>query len=151
MKKIVKTSMILIVAAFIVIQFFRPNFSNPAVVEAETLRASTNVPEDVAKLLSQSCNDCHSNETVYPWYSNISPFSWFLADHIEEGRHELNFSEWNKYETRKKIHKLEEICELVESKEMPLPSYLWIHRESVLSAADTKLLCDWTEMEKAKL
>ncbi|MGQ0543214.1 MAG: heme-binding domain-containing protein [Blastocatellia bacterium] len=151
MKKIFKIGLILIVGTLFVMQFFRPNFSNPAIVEAETLRASTNVPADVANLLSRSCNDCHSNETIYPWYANISPFSWFLADHIEEGRHELNFSEWNKYETKKKIHKLEEICEVVGSKEMPLPSYLWIHRGSVLSDADKKLLCDWTEIERVKL
>ena len=151
MRKTLKILAILFVAALIVAQFFQPDRSNPAIVEVETLEASTILPADVKAVLHRSCSDCHSNNTVYPWYSNISPFSWFLAGHISDGRKEMNFSVWNTYTQKKKGKKLEEVCEKVEAKEMPLPSYLWIHRYAALSESEIKLLCDWATQEKAKL
>ena len=146
MKKTLKIIAIVLVLAFVVIQFFRPNFTNPAVNSAETLQA----PENVQAILKRSCNDCHTNETVYPWYSKVQPGAWFLAGHIEDGRREVNFSVWNTYEKSKKDRKLEEICEQIKYKEMPLPSYLWIHWSAKMSEADIKILCDWTETERAK-
>ena len=151
MKKTLKIIAIIIVSAFVVIQFFRPDFTNPPVNQAETLQADTQVPENVQTLLKRSCNDCHSNESVHPWYARIQPSAWFLADHIAEGRRKLNFSVWNTYETRRKNRKLEEICEQVQTKAMPLPSYLWIHRSAKMSDDDIKTLCDWTEVERMRL
>ena len=151
MKKIVKIIAVVLAIAFIAIQFYRPDRANPTVIQAETLEATTDVPENVAQILTRSCNDCHSNETVYPWYSNVSPFSWLLANHINEGRRELNFSVWNTYTAKKKRHKYDEICEQVTSGAMPHNQYLWLHREAQLSAEDKKLLCDWAETEKAKI
>jgi hypothetical protein len=109
------------------------------------------VPPDIKLILGGSCNDCHSNNTVYPWYSNVQPAAWFLEDHINQGRRELNFSEYNTYSPKKKKHKLEEICEMVESAAMPLPSYLWIHRDSILSDTKKKALCDWSKQEAEKI
>ena len=149
--KIIKIVLVLIVLAFGVLQFIRPDFSNPPVVEGETLQASTVVPPHVQEVLTRSCSDCHSNETRYPWYSKVTPFNWFLADHIDLGRDELNLSLWNTYTPDKKAHKLEEICEQIEQGSMPLPSYLWIHREAVMSEADARLICDWTKAEAAHL
>lgn len=151
MKKILKIAAIVVVLVFIVLQFFRPDRSNPAIIESETLEASTNLPADVKAVLQRSCSDCHSNNTTYPWYSNISPFSWFLAGHISDARQEMNFSIWNTYSPKKKSKKLEEICEKVEAGEMPLPSYLWIHRNAALSESDVRLLCDWAKQEKTRL
>ena len=151
MKKVLKIIALTCILGFIALQFFRPDRTNPPIVEPETLEASTIVPDDVSTIISRSCSDCHSHNTVYPWYSNISPFSWFLADHIEVGRKEMNFSVWNTYPPGKKQKKLEEICEQIEAKAMPLPSYLWIHRGAVLSESDGKLLCDWAKLEKAKI
>ncbi|MEP7149471.1 MAG: heme-binding domain-containing protein, partial [Acidobacteriota bacterium] len=131
-----KISLIVLAVVFLALQFVRPDFSNPAVVEAETLYAVTSVPADVRLVLERSCSDCHSNETQYPWYSKVSPFSWYLAGHIEDGRSEMNLSVWNTYKREKKIRKLEEVCEQVESAAMPLPSYLWIHRDAVLSESE---------------
>lgn len=150
-KKILKVVVIIVFIAFIGIQFIRPDFNNPPVVAAETLEASTQVPENVEGILTRSCADCHSNKTNYPWYSKIQPSANFLAGHISEGRRELNFSVFNTYEARKKSRKLEEMCEQVQSREMPLPSYLWIHRSAKLSDDEIKTLCDWTESERARL
>ena len=144
-KKILKILAIAIVAAFIVLQFFRIDKSVPPVVQAETLEAAVAVPPDISLILGRSCSDCHTNQTIYPWYSDVQPFAWFLKNHIDDGRRKLNFSIFNTYPAKRKAKKLEEICEQVESKEMPLPSYLWIHSESTLSASDAKALCDWTK------
>lgn len=151
MKKILKIAAVVLVAAFVVGQFIRPNFSNPPIVPGETLEDSTAVPAEVQMIMSRSCNDCHSNKTLYPWYSQISPFNWFLADHIGEGRGKINISTWNTYTAKKKIHKLEEICEMLQTKQMPLPSYLWIHRDAILSEEQSKTLCDWATAEAQKI
>lgn len=151
MKKILKIVVLVLFSAFFTAQFVRPDRSNPAVVQAETLEFSMQIPENIETILTRSCNDCHTNSTVYPWYANITPFNWFLAEHINSGRRNLNFSVWNTYETRRKRRKLDQICEQVTHKEMPLPSYLWIHRASKLSDRDIEILCDWTDAEKTKL
>ncbi len=151
MKKLLKVIVILLVVGCVAIQFFRPSFSNPPIVAGHSIEESGSVPAEVQMLLSRSCNDCHSNKTLYPWYSQVSPFSWFLAGHIEDGRRELNFSEWGSYTASKKERKLEEICEMVESGTMPLAPYLWIHRDAALTAEQRKLICDWANEERGKL
>lgn len=151
MKKALKIIAIVLFVGFVVIQFFRPDFTNPTITQAETLQAATQVPDNVQAILKRSCNDCHTNETVYPWYSKIQPSAWFLKDHIDDGRRELNFSTWGKYETRRKRKKLEEICEQVEGKMMPLPSYLWVHWSAKLSDEEGKILCDWAKTEQSRL
>lgn len=151
MKKALKITVIVLAAIFVVAQFIRPDRSAPAVNPAETLEANANVPENVKAILQRSCNDCHSNATAYPWYSNISPASWFLQNHINEGRHELNFSTWGTYAENRKARKLDEICEMVRSREMPLPSYLWIHRYAAMSDDDIRTICVWTEAVRAEM
>ena len=150
-KKVLKGLAILVVAAFIVIQFFRIDKANPPVIRAETLEASTAVPPDISLILGRSCNDCHTNQTIYPWYSNIQPISWLLKNDIDDGRQKLNFSVWNTYTPQRRSKKLEQICDRLEANEMPLPSYLWIHRNSILSESDRIALCDWAKQEQAIL
>jgi hypothetical protein len=151
MKKALKIAVIILVLGFIVAQFIRPDQTNPSIVAAETIEAATPIPENVNAILTRSCNDCHSNKTVYPWYAQITPANWLLAHHIDEGRRELNLSVWQTYDARKKKRKLDEICEQIETGEMPHNQYLWIHRAAKLSDEDKKLLCDWSAAEKEKL
>lgn len=151
MKKALKIITIILFIGFVVIQFFRPDFTNPPVTEAETLERSSPVPENVQMILKRSCYDCHSNTTAYPWYSKIQPSAWFLKDHIEDGRKELNFSVWNTYNIKKKRKKLEEICEQLDGKFMPLPSYLWVHWDATVSTEEGTILCDWATVERARL
>lgn len=150
-KKILKILAILIVAAFVVIQFFRIDKSAPPINPSETLEAAVNVPPDIALILGRSCNDCHSNTTIYPWYFNVQPVGWWLKSHMDDGKRHLNFSIFNTYTPKRKAKKLEEICEQVESREMPLPSYLWMHGDAVLQESEVKALCDWANQEKAKI
>jgi len=151
MRKILKIIAVVFVLAFIAVQFYRPDRINTQINQTETLESSTDVPENVAQILTRSCNDCHTNKTIYPWYSQIAPASLFLASHVDDGRRHLNLSIWNTYETKRKRHKLDEICEQITLKEMPLPSYLWIHWDANLSDEDIKTLCDWAERGKARL
>ena len=137
--------------AFVIIQFFRIDRSNPPILEGETLEAAVNVPADVSQILARSCNDCHSHKTIYPWYSHLQPAAWLLEDHIYYGRNDLNFSKFNTYERKKQAHKLEEICEQVENALMPKPSYLWLHGDAVLSVSEGKLLCDWANAERTRI
>ena len=143
--------MLLVFLGFVGIQFIRPERTNPPVDESKTLMANLVVPQKVSAILKNSCADCHSNKTEYPWYSNIAPISWSVVDHIRVGREDLNFSIWETYSKRRQEHKLEEICEMVEAREMPHYQYLWLHWDAALSDDDVKLLCDWTKTAAQKI
>ncbi len=151
MKKILKIIVSILFLAFVAIQFIRPDFTNPPIVQGQTLEETVQVPENVQVILKRSCNDCHTNTTVYPWYAKIQPSAWFLKGHIDEGRRKLNFSIWKTFDAPKQRRKLAEICEQLQSKEMPLPSYLWIHWGAKLSDEEVKTICDWTESERGKI
>src|SRR5262245_16497108 len=125
MKKLLKILALMLLAAFVAIQFFRIDQTNPPIVEGDALEAAVSVPPDISLIIARSCNDCHSHKTIYPWYINIQPGGWFMKDHVEHGKSHLNLSVFNTYDAKKKAHKLEEICEMVESGQMPLASYLW--------------------------
>ena len=145
LKKILKIVAVVLVVALIGIQFVRPARTNPPVDPKMTIEASVNVPDKVEKILKRSCNDCHSNKTVWPWYSNVAPISWQVIDHVNEGRKELNFSVWGTYKDRRKNRKLKEVCEQVENEEMPHPQYLWIHRDAALTKDEILTVCDWAK------
>ena len=105
--------------------------------------ASIEIPGAVEAIVRRSCYDCHSNETVWPWYSRVAPMSLFVSHHVEEAREHLNFSEWNNLPADEQKKLLEEILEEVEEKKMPLRSYTWIHGEAKLTAADVDLISKW--------
>jgi hypothetical protein len=150
MKKILKIVAIVLFIGFVSIQFVRPEKTNPPINPLETMQAAMQVPESVHSVFKRSCNDCHSHETVYPFYSNIAPISWQVIDHINEGRKKLNFSVWNTYDDKKKKRKLEGICEEMQLGEMPMSQYTLIHRDAVISPDDIKTVCDWTTKEVDK-
>ena len=107
--------------------------------------APITVPDDVRMVLENSCYDCHSNLTEWPWYSRVAPVSWLVYKDVKEGRDELNFSEWGEYSVRRRNHKLEEIAEEVEEKHMPLDSYTWGHAEAKLSDEQREMLEEWAK------
>jgi hypothetical protein len=100
--------------------------------------------------LKETCYDCHSDYTRYPWYNNITPINYWLAGHVDHGKEELNFSNWAEFSTKKKDHKLEEIEELVVAKEMPLESYTITHSEAKLTDAQIQSVVDWVKSARAK-
>jgi hypothetical protein len=101
------------------------------------------MPQNVQQILKTSCYDCHSNNTVYPWYSNIQPVAWWLKDHIDEGKRELNFSEFATYRIGRQYRKLEEINGEVKENKMPLESYTLIHSDAKLSDEQKLTLATW--------
>jgi hypothetical protein len=151
MKKYLKWSAIALALIFAGIQFIRPLRTNPPINEAETIQAKLNVPPEINQVLERSCNDCHSNQTNWVWYSNIAPVSWLMSYHVEEGRLEVNFSEWGKLSAGRVSRKLEEICEQVQTGKMPVWNYVLLHSSAHLTDADKKALCDWAKREQEKI
>ena len=141
MKKYFKLKYFVIL--LVAIQLYRPAKNESTEISENSILTTEAVPQEVAKILKTSCYDCHSNNTVYPWYSNIAPVSWWLDNHVSEGKEELNFDAWGTYSLKRKNHKLKEIKEMLEDKEMPLESYLWIHDEAKLSSDQQKTIIDW--------
>ena len=136
---------------FIIIQFFPIDKTNPITNEGMDFLKIKNTPEPIAKLIRNSCYDCHSNETKYPFYSNIQPVAWLLKNHIDEGRKELNFSTFATYDPKRQAHKLEEAAEYVEQKNMPLESYTLGHSDAKLSDEQRKQLVDYFRMVQKQI
>jgi len=145
MKKIIKPIAFVLLAALIIIQFFKPerNLSSSETIAANDISKLYPVPQEVASILKTSCYDCHSNNTHYPWYSNFQPVAWWLADHVKEGKGELNFSEFASYRIGKQYRKLEKMNSEVKEGEMPLESYTFIHGDAKLNPAQKEKLISW--------
>jgi hypothetical protein len=150
-RKILKWAAIVVALAFVCIQFVPTQMTNAAVDESRTVNARLRVTPEVNAILARSCNDCHTQRTRFPWYSRVAPFSWLLAGHIREGRDHLNFSDWAAYDAEEQDLYLQNICRITRRGAMPIPSYLYIHRDAKLSEADVKTLCDWTNAERDRL
>lgn len=131
--RIVKIIAIMLLVAFVGIQFIPTERNQSSIVPATDFMRVNNVPETIQKKLQVSCYDCHSNNTQYPWYNKIQPAAWFLEDHIKEGKAELNFSEWDSLSNRRKKSKLRSIIKQIESGEMPLYSYTLIHKDAIFT------------------
>jgi hypothetical protein len=142
--KLSTTILLSLFALLIIIQFFRPA-KNLGGDHTNDIRTLYRVPENVSLILDKGCNDCHSNTTRYPWYAQVQPFAWWIADHVKEGKRELNFSEFTKRKLAVQNHKLEEVIETVKEHEMPLPSYTWMgrHPQANLTDEERVALTDW--------
>ena len=143
MKIFLKRFLVVLFIAFLVIQFFRPQKNISTAVAVNDISTKYAVPADVDAVLKASCYDCHSNNSKYPWYNNIQPVAWYLADHIKEGKKEINFNEFTSYKIAKQYRKLEEIINQVEMDEMPIESYTLIHGGTKLNAAQKTMIINW--------
>jgi len=140
-----------LVVLFVGIQIKRPARTNPPVDQSQTIEAHTQMTPEAKAIFERSCNDCHSNKTVWPWYTNVAPISWWIAGHINEARQNMNLSEWAELDRDHQDRKLRQICDEVTDGGMPLPSYLPMHPKAKLSEQDKKTLCDWTAAEREGL
>jgi hypothetical protein len=120
-------------------QFKQPDRTNPPVV------SEVDAPPEVAAILERACYACHSNETTWPWYSYVAPLSWWVGEHVEHGRKDLNFSDWPTLDFEGLAHAFHDIDEQIEEGEMPLPSYLRMHPEARLSDQDRATLRKWAQ------
>lgn len=151
MKSIKKISIPIILIIFIAIQFFDVNPNKTAETSENAIEKKYSVPQNVRQILNTSCYDCHSNNTVYPWYSKVQPVKWWLANHINDGKRHLNFDEFGTYPNDKKLKKLDEVAETVNANEMPLSSYTVIHTNAKLSAEQKSIIQVWVKSMKGQI
>jgi len=130
--------------AFLAAQFASGSRTNPP-VETEVP-----APPEIRAVLRRACYDCHSNETVWPWYSHLAPVSWLMAADVNEGRRHLNFSTWNRRSPDRQAQALQEAWEQIEGGNMPLWYYLPLHSAARLSDADKKLLRGWMQPQAGR-
>lgn len=143
--KILKIIGGLLLVALIIAQFVAPKPPANQEENPGDLIENNLAEGEVARLLKNSCYDCHSNQVNYPWYSYVAPVSILVRHDVIEGKDELNFSEWQDYDKRRKLRKLKEVGEVLEEDEMPLGIYTFIHQGAKLSEADKALLTEWSE------
>jgi hypothetical protein len=151
LKKYLRWLGVAVVVLFVALQFVRPDRTNPAADLSMSISMQSGITPPVGTLLKTSCFDCHSNETRWPWYCEIAPVSWLVANDVQEGRKHLNFSEWGKYTKSKRVLKLGQIYEQVSKNEMPISKYLYMHPDAKLTAADRDSITSWTEQEQDRI
>jgi hypothetical protein len=150
-KKAFKIALWFSVIFIVVIQAFQIDKTNPISDPELDFLTSAGELGRVGNILKKTCYDCHSNQSVYPWYSSVNPAGWLIRDHIDEAREHLNFSEWTKYEAKKQDHKLEECLEEFGEGEMPIQGYALMHPEADLSDEDKQLLMDYFKTRRAAI
>ena len=147
-----KNILLVLLVLFLLAQLIpRPAKNLATAASPNDISTRYTVPSDVNSILKESCNDCHSNNTHYPWYSKIQPVAWWLGDHIDEGKKGINFSEFTTYSLRKQYHKMEEVEEMIAEGEMPLKSYSLIHTKSKLNEQQKASLISWSKAVRTQM
>jgi len=134
-----------LVVILVLIQFYHLEGNNGDALTPNDITHTVNVPDTVMKVLQKSCYDCHSNHTNYPWYHTIQPIGFWLDDHVNEGKRELNFSEYNTFKPKRQYKKLKKISKEIKEHGMPLSSYTFIHHDAVLSESQAQLIINWAD------
>ena len=134
-----------VIGLLLAIQLFRPSRTNPTIDSTQEIAAVLKVNPGVQAILNRSCQDCHSNRTVWPGYSEVAPISWLVADDVNSGRRHMNFSEWGTYPSYKQQDLLNEMCKIVTQRDMPPFTYGLAHAPSRPSEAEREAICEWTK------
>ncbi len=150
MRLFFKILLVAAIIAFVAVQFFQPEKNQSADSENIILKHEQ-IPENVQQILKNACFDCHSNNTKYLWYHKIAPVSLLINKHIIEGKKELNFSDWGKFDTYDKIGALEDIRQELEQKTMPLKQYVVMHKEAKLTDDDRAAIIAWIDKKGSEL
>lgn len=135
--------LLFLLAALVIIQFIRPKKNKSEGAQPHYIGNVYAIPADVKVILAKACNDCHSNNTHYPWYSKIQPVYWWLNKHIINGKKHINYDEFTHRKLSYQYHKMEETVEMVEDNIMPLNSYTWIHKDAILDSNEKAALIGW--------
>ncbi len=144
----IKKILVFLLIVLIIMQVFRPKKNITTAAPVSNIATVYTTPEDVKQLLKVSCNDCHSNNTIYPWYAEVQPVAWWLSNHVKEGKGEVNFDEFATYSLRRQYRKFEEIIKEVKEDEMPLNSYTWLHKDAILNADQKQKIITWAEANR---
>lgn len=138
-----KKILLFLLVVLIIIQFIHPKRNKANDVQTNYIGKMHTLPEDVHSILAKACLDCHSNNTRYPWYCNFQPFDWWIAGHVKNGKRGLNFDDFNNRSLRFQYNKMKDVVEQVKENEMPINSYLWIHKDAKLTADEKSKLINW--------
>lgn len=141
----VKKILLFLLAVLIIIQFIHPAKNKSEGDQPNYIGNAYTIPEDVKGILTKACNDCHSNNTRYPWYAKFQPVHWWLNKHIKDGKKHLNYDEYTHKSLRYQYHKMEETIEMVKEEEMPLNSYTWTHKDARLTDEEKMKVINWAE------
>ena len=140
-----KKILLVLLVLLIIIQFIHPSRNISKGEQPNNISRAFNVPTEVRTVLDKACMDCHSNNTRYRWYFKIQPLDWWLTHHINEGKQELNFDEYANKPLRYQYHKMESTVDQIKKDEMPLNSYLWVHKDAVLTDSEKNVLISWAQ------
>ena len=132
-----------VLALLLISQFFPIDKTNPPAPESSDFLAIHNAPGEVSLLVKNACYDCHSNQSEYPWYTNISPISFWIRGHIRGARQRINFSEWNRLDASRLTYEIQECIEAIEDGRMPAKSFVLMHPEAKLSSVEKQRLVTW--------
>lgn len=140
--------LVILLVLFLAIQFIRPERNIETNPSRYDIFHKTSQPVEISVIVQSACYDCHSNSTAYPWYASVAPVSWIIANHVKEGKDNLNFNDWKLLDTSQQQDALEDMIEVLEKGEMPLKPYQWLHKDARLTAAKTEQIINWAkEME----
>lgn len=141
----IKKILLLLLAVLIIIQFIHPTKNKSEGPHPNFIGSSFDIPTDVNVVLKKACNDCHSNNSKYPWYANFQPVHWWLESHIKDGKKHLNFDEYTHKSLRYQFHKMEETVEMVKEGKMPIKEYKWTHGDARLNEEEKSKLINWAK------
>ena len=145
MKRFFKTLGWVLLIALVVIQFFRPEKNIHPGDQPNAITKKFPVTADLKTILDKACMDCHSNNTRYPWYYSIQPVAWWLTNHVNDGKKELNFDDYTNRRPRFQYRRMEQTIELVKDGEMPIDSYTWTHKDAILTEEEKTKIYDWAK------
>jgi hypothetical protein len=143
--RIAKKTLLISVILFIALQFIRPVYNKNGQILTTDISNVITIPDTVLNVLKNACYDCHSNNTDYPWYSNIQPMAWIMAHHIKQAKKQLNFSDFGSYSQRRKISRLDGIANSIKDDIMPLKSYKIMHKSAQLNTDEKSILIKWAQ------
>jgi len=144
-KKILRYTALFLLAALVIIQLFHPKKNRSEGPQPNYIGSSFHIPDDVTSIMAKACNDCHSNNTRYPWYAGFQPVHWWLNKHIKNGKKQINYDEYNNRPLRYQYHKMEETIEMVKEGKMPLNSYTWTHKDARLTDEERSKITGWAQ------
>jgi hypothetical protein len=140
-----KKIMLVLLAALVVIQFIHPKKNIVEGPQANYIGNVYAIPGDVKTILAMACNDCHTNNTTYPWYANFQPVHWWLDKHVRDGKKHINYDEYTNRPLRYQFHQMEETIEMVKEGEMPLNYYTWTHKDAKLTEEEKAKITGWAQ------